>query len=341
MMQAVASKEALCPADAGAVYASLVSTMTDDVGEQAELLGSVNRSYYQTGHGAFQGTYDNFSLPHIDYCREWQSQPMLRCVKMPADLCTIFMPRSRMESMRVDVHELGVDCLGYQPRGGDFDLHSVAGSEVVYLAIDQRSFEAAAMTLDPEIWTGRVDQPLMLRVTDPARIVQMIDGAIAAAPQWLASGVGERWASDLSQATLSALLNEVGQASDACCAKGRAELGRLHAQRLARRARAIIDEALHRRLTVLDLCHELGVSRRTLQDVFQRVLNMSPVAYLRMVRLHRARRELRRPVSVQASVGAIAARWGFMHPSQFSIDYQRMFGELPSHTLKKALRQYQ
>ena len=33
-------------------------------------------------------------------------------------------------------------------------------------------------------------------------------------------------------------------------------------------------------------------------------------------------------------VGTFAARWGFQHMSQFSRDYRRFFGQLPSETLR-------
>jgi AraC family ethanolamine operon transcriptional activator len=32
----------------------------------------------------------------------------------------------------------------------------------------------------------------------------------------------------------------------------------------------------------------------------------------------------------------VAARWGFWHLGQFSLDYKRQFGELPSATLRAA-----
>jgi AraC family ethanolamine operon transcriptional activator len=50
------------------------------------------------------------------------------------------------------------------------------------------------------------------------------------------------------------------------------------------------------------------------------------------VRLNGVRRELR---STAATVQDAAARWGFWHLGQFSRDYKRQFGELPSQTLKQ------
>jgi AraC family ethanolamine operon transcriptional activator len=84
-------------------------------------------------------------------------------------------------------------------------------------------------------------------------------------------------------------------------------------------------------LSMLEVCRRVGASRRKLNYCFQDVLGTSPVKYLRAVRLSGVRRELRCGAS---SVQDVAARWGFWHPGQFSQDYKRQFGELPSVTLR-------
>jgi AraC family ethanolamine operon transcriptional activator len=83
---------------------------------------------------------------------------------------------------------------------------------------------------------------------------------------------------------------------------------------------------------VQDLCRELRVSRRTLQDSFRTVLGIGPLWYLRTLRLDGARRGLLAGCSVQE----VAETWGFWHWSRFSRDYRCLFGELPSATLKRA-----
>lgn len=61
-------------------------------------------------------------------------------------------------------------------------------------------------------------------------------------------------------------------------------------------------------------------------------MQISPVTYLRTMRLNRVRSELRQcPAS---TVGDVAARWGFWHLSRFAREYRALFGELPSATLK-------
>ncbi len=89
--------------------------------------------------------------------------------------------------------------------------------------------------------------------------------------------------------------------------------------------------------SVADVCSALNVSRRSLQYAFQDVLGMNPVAYLRALRLNGVRRELK-AAKQGTAVLDVAAHWGFWHPSHFSADYKRMFGELPSATLRRCVQ---
>lgn len=103
---------------------------------------------------------------------------------------------------------------------------------------------------------------------------------------------------------------------------------------IVRRAREYAHAQIWCPLQVIDLCRATGVSRRTLQTSFQQVLGIGPLAYLRTMRLNGARRMLRTAddgIKVRDAVEA----WGFWHPSRFSQEYRRMFGELPSQTLRR------
>ena len=58
---------------------------------------------------------------------------------------------------------------------------------------------------------------------------------------------------------------------------------------------------------------------------------MTPMAYLRRVRLSCADADLR---AGNGSVTAIAARWGYARPSVFAAHYRAVYGVSPSHTLR-------
>lgn len=79
---------------------------------------------------------------------------------------------------------------------------------------------------------------------------------------------------------------------------------------------------------VLEFCRRLKVSRRTLQYSFQSVAAVTPIQYMRSVRLNGARRALKE--NPHASIADIAERWGFSHSSYFTLEYQKLFNELPS-----------
>ncbi|MBN9462917.1 MAG: helix-turn-helix domain-containing protein [Burkholderiales bacterium] len=103
---------------------------------------------------------------------------------------------------------------------------------------------------------------------------------------------------------------------------------------VVRRAREYLRERSDDPPRVLDLCRVLGVSRRWLQQSFNEVLGIGPLAYLRFMRLGGARRMLSSGTAGMRVRDAVEA-FGFWHLSRFSHDYRHLFGELPSETLRR------
>ncbi|MFM2405204.1 MAG: hypothetical protein RL223_3084 [Pseudomonadota bacterium] len=81
----------------------------------------------------------------------------------------------------------------------------------------------------------------------------------------------------------------------------------------------------------------LGASPRTLAYAFDQVLGLSPMQYLRTLRLNLARRALVRR-RADESIYDIATRHGFWHFGRFSGDYRRQFGQSPSQTPQRDAR---
>lgn len=106
------------------------------------------------------------------------------------------------------------------------------------------------------------------------------------------------------------------------------------APRDARRARDYIHEHLSAPITLADLVGVSGVPGRTLLKHFRDAHGVSPMRYVRELRMQRVRAEL--ASGAAARVADCALRWGFAHPGRFSIDYRRRFGESPSSTLARA-----
>ncbi len=73
-------------------------------------------------------------------------------------------------------------------------------------------------------------------------------------------------------------------------------------RRLLSRAREYVLENMSEPVTVLDLCNQLHVSRRTLQNAFHAILGIGPNAWLKRIRLNAVRRELISPWSQSTTV---------------------------------------
>jgi AraC family ethanolamine operon transcriptional activator len=87
-------------------------------------------------------------------------------------------------------------------------------------------------------------------------------------------------------------------------------------------------------LSMLEICKRVGVSQRKLNYCFQNVLGVSPMKYQRIARLNRTQQAFKQAQPGE-NVHDIASRWGFWHMGQFSQDYKKLFGELPSTTLRE------
>jgi AraC-like DNA-binding protein len=103
-----------------------------------------------------------------------------------------------------------------------------------------------------------------------------------------------------------------------------------------RDAMDIIEAGPHLPVTTSTLAMQCHVSIRTLQQGFRRHLGMSPMAYLRVVRLRRAHRDLRSADPANSTVASIAHRWGFADPGRFAAAHKTMYGETPLETLRSA-----
>ena len=87
-----------------------------------------------------------------------------------------------------------------------------------------------------------------------------------------------------------------------------------------------------------ELAAHVGVSVRTLQSATQVICGMSPHRYSRVLRLWSVRKQLRIGVG-RRSVKASAIAHGFWHLGEFAASYKAAFGELPSETLYRAMRE--
>ncbi len=104
-----------------------------------------------------------------------------------------------------------------------------------------------------------------------------------------------------------------------------------------RRVEEYIDAHWNLPISVERLADVTGIGVRTIFASFKRHRGYTPQAYLKIVRLRKAREFLRSP-SANVTVANVALRCGFSNLGHFASDYRKAFGEVPSVTLERAAR---
>jgi AraC family ethanolamine operon transcriptional activator len=87
-------------------------------------------------------------------------------------------------------------------------------------------------------------------------------------------------------------------------------------------------------IAVSDLATVAGVSERTVRTAFKEYFGVSPIRYLQLRRLHKIHRALRVADPEEATVSTILIEHGEWEFSRFASRYYRLFGRLPSETLR-------
>ena len=106
-------------------------------------------------------------------------------------------------------------------------------------------------------------------------------------------------------------------------------------QQALQRALGLFDALEHQAIHIEDLCHAACVSERTLRNVFNQYLGMSPHRYLMIRRLH-AMRDAIRHAGPDDTITSICARFGVWDFGRFASLYRQLFGTYPAYSLKAA-----
>lgn len=103
---------------------------------------------------------------------------------------------------------------------------------------------------------------------------------------------------------------------------------------LLRRAVEFIESSADIDITLSDIAEKIHVTPRALQYMFRKHLDMTPMEYLRRVRLNHAHHELLESDPGATTVQIVAARWGFAHTGRFAAMYRQAYGSNPSDSLR-------
>jgi AraC family ethanolamine operon transcriptional activator len=314
--------------------ANLRTVIAHDVDEHAHNLTNWEQRYDQIAAGRFGGVLQEWRADGLQIFRERNSHAVRQsCCVWPDAYWFGIEPQPG--GMRINGRQVAANTIMARPGSREFELMTPDQHEILGLVIQRNTLLEAAERHGCDIAWNKLANAELLQVCPQElhacaqHIALLLDANSTA-------GNGQpaqpQWQEQQQEQVITALLAMLAHS----------EADREACSSLLRRRRIVSaahDYALaHQSLpvSVTMLCEQLHVSRRTLQYCFEDVLGISPMSYLRSLRLNGVRRQLRDDaVSVAGRrIGDIAADWGFTNFSQFSCDYKKLFGATPSAALR-------
>lgn len=298
---------------------------TQDFDEQATLLQGWNQHYAQLSPGHFKGAIVELFFDDIHLFMETTSHALHQDGKLDEDVIAIGIP------LRASGHGLfcgstmGADAVPVFSGRDGFEFYS---PDLLTMGGMVASREALAEWL-PEQVSRELETGAHLKKASPQVLAETgyflhtLFDLCSRLPHLHWSETFRQRIRDSVYACMADVLTH-DDAPERGLSSGRRA-------KIVQQARDYIETACDESIGVEDLCIELKVSRRTLQYCFQEVLGMNPAAFVRAGRLNRVRQMLKEVDSVTEA----ATAWGFWHFGHFSQEYKKLFGELPSDTLRR------
>ncbi|MHC6226018.1 helix-turn-helix domain-containing protein [Pseudomonas sp. X10] len=295
-----------------------------DIHEHAGALPGWQQRYDQLSRGKLDGSLSLTEVAGVSVFRERLNQSAVQHMRLPEGAVNVILPLSWQHAEE----DLSSDTLAFMPSQGEFSIVSPADMDVLCLSIGIEALRPLASESAFERLGARETlQSIRLSHQRKAHALTALLALLDGPQEGARAEANAQEVMLLAADWLEALEDEPRALP--CVSTRRYIVNRCHQWLL---------EEPDSALSVIDLCKRLKVSRRTLQYSFQSIAGVTPVQYLRSVRLNGARRVIReRPL---ANISDIAASWGFSHTSYFSLEYQKLFGELPS-AMRKLLGEVQ
>lgn len=303
-----------------------------DADEHAHNLTQWQQIYDQLSAGAFAGQLTELWLDDAQVFREYTSHTVRQSCMVWPDSFWFGIPYCDGNNGRIDAKYIGDDAIAVRPGNCAFELLTPNAFDILGVVISEQALVRHAREVEhAELSTSLNSREILLVGTAAKRrFAHFLLNTLTAVEHNNAVQSSPAAQHGLRQAILSSLVSLLGAIGN----EPRTSTAHRNRQRLVNKVRDHVLAHHDQAITVPDLCRQFHVSRRTLHNSFCQVLDVSPAAYLRSIRMNAVRRELKNPDSAFHSVQDAAAAWGFWHLSQFASDYKHLFGELPSTALR-------
>ena len=217
--------------------------------------------------------------------------------------------------------------------GGELEAVTHSGYAELDLAFDMNACRTQLEALNDGSMSVKFGTTIA--APGPAWVADMmdrVDWLLTAVKHYGAGLSNPQLRTSLSDHLLAAMLRFDPSPADIDATTRRATASRRVAVRLTQE---FIHARLSEPLPLSELCRHAKLKVRTLETGFREVTGLTPIAYIRSLRLNAVRRALHDASVQQRSISDIALDNGFWHLSQFATDYRKLFGETPSTTRRR------
>ncbi len=305
-----------------------------DIDEQAARLTGYDQSYQQISKGPFIGVFTSCETdPELALFFEATNQILYQNATVPQNYYAVGLLMDTDRTLTLNCETFPKGAAFILPPGANMEGATSPDLKICVIHVSCHLLNNAFRRQYPgrKLFRPEYIPPILVKSKkDTRRLYSLLTDFQTGAEQGqLSLESPNQWAA--FKAALTETVCSLFIATDDRARLGSGLIRNKH-RRLFHDALDIIRDNLREELTVGKLCEELGTSRRTLEYVFNEVIEMSPARYIRALRLNNIRREIISMENRHISLGDIAANWGIWHLGRFSRDYRRLFGELPSAT---------
>ncbi|KGJ86923.1 helix-turn-helix domain-containing protein [Colwellia psychrerythraea] len=303
---------------------------TSDVDELSQFQLHKNRRYTQLQPGKLNGEYLEANLGDVQIFRENLNAGAL----IEAAPASTFLPFaaviSNADNFNYCGKQRGKNTI-LQATGGFWDASFKQHLKFIVAAFDRETF-----CRNIELLTGEEIPNIWLiskaSLTEPSSLKNYADGlesiltTVQNSPEILKKENAQRMLADSILRLTLAVLTKTTPINEQ----------QVNQSNRVKGVRLVIDYLHHYAAqvpTIPELCNIAQLSERNLQYAFKEYLGITPIRYLRLVRLNGVKRDLVLAHPKKDRIVDIALNWGFIELGRFAGEYRQLFQELPSVTL--------
>jgi AraC family ethanolamine operon transcriptional activator len=245
---------------------------------------------------------------------------------------TVAILSDKISNLNWRKKEVGSNCLMVMPPGCELDVVTKAHAGVYTITLSGKTLEKM-IRVNSEIEKILTQNQLL---TAPVKMVGALRSVLLRYQLLL-----DQTPTLISQTSFVDELNwEISEKivtclTHSCCVSEPSKL--INKKKVWNRIEYVFEKTSAIDLRVSELCRMTKVSESTLLRLFKERFDLPPKTYINMVRLNGLHKELINGVTSNLNISDCANDWGFWHMGQLAKDYKRMFGELPSETLRTVI----